>query len=167
MYYRNGYEVRKEIIQEVYKLAIDKSINWNLQLQKDDIYIYNNLLSKDNFITKSESIFMGISALSMYELIYNIEQQLKWDMLCDEVKIIEEYDILNHIILMGFSAFTPSSPRRYFLLYRACSILHYPIEKNLPSEWKYPHYIISYKSIQHDHFFLNSENSILCECAPR
>jgi hypothetical protein len=158
MYYRKGEEVRRELLDEVYKLATDTSIEWSLQLSEDGLNVYNNVahIAKLGSICMKAETYFDTSAEEVFAFISDVKKQLEWDMMLDKVKIIEEYDSENQIVYMHFGLFLPQVLSRYFVLYRT-----------MGKDPTNRHFILACRSIEHEKAQMGIESGILSDCAPR
>lgn len=159
MYYRNGTEVRNELIALVYNLATDASA-WTLSKSENGVDIYNNRAHFDprSGIVCSKAVsWVDCSAQELFQLLLPSERQFEIDEMVQRVQILEEYDSYNEVVFMRYNSFIPNVVPRCFVLYRACGMV--PNHDG--------HYVLACRSIQYDKEKLNLDGAVLCDCAPR
>ncbi|KYQ94220.1 WD40 repeat-containing protein [Tieghemostelium lacteum] len=122
MQYVNGLDVAQCIYNEAYSIYQNKTLQWEEIADIDDCKVY----TVDNPLYEGGLIFKCVGIINFppeipWNILYKVENQMKWDQFCIKSKILETYDQLNFIDFVAYASPIGGVPR-YFSLFRTCKI---------------------------------------------
>jgi hypothetical protein len=133
-------EVQNEIIEEVQRYYEDTNLAWK-ELQKTEGFTFRKYIA-GNSKTHTFPVYSIETSIQappelIFEMLLYVQKQKEWDSSCQDSRIIETFDLDNHIVYEVLKPSFPTKPR---------DLCYYRYSRTIESKKQH---IILMRSVQH------------------